>query len=163
MVCAGGSVQIEVTFPASDSIIPAAGLPRLFERQHIRFRHPRSSPVRPKLSRLRFHLRLRARRSLGGVRGSGRSRSRLPFRATMLRLLRLRCFPPSHDENSRNPALSGVAMLISPMKEHKEKKRFVFVAFPGFGSTLSGVSAGWQNLPRSKDGVFRPPVSGLRS
>ncbi len=32
-----------------------------------------------------------------------------PLRATMLRLLRLRSLPPSHDENSRNPALSVVA------------------------------------------------------
>jgi hypothetical protein len=39
----------------------------------------------------------------------------------MLRLLRLRRFPLSHDENSRNPALRAAAMLISPMKEHKEK------------------------------------------
>lgn len=46
---------------------------------------------------------------------AGSSRSRLPFRATMLRLLRLPCSRPSHDENSRNPALWASLTLISPI------------------------------------------------
>src|SRR5262245_7462860 len=74
------------------SIIPAAGLSRLSERNYVRFRHLGPLLFAPTYLGLGF-IRVYGQGISDGVQGAGRSRSRVPYRATMLRLLRLRFLP----------------------------------------------------------------------
>ncbi|ARO32767.1 hypothetical protein NXC14_PA00509 (plasmid) [Rhizobium sp. NXC14] len=139
-------------------LIPATGLPRPSERNHIQFcrllvlsclpiiSDPVSSAFTETLG-LELQYGVRERGAVGPASPSGHY---VEAPAAAL-------FPAPHTTRIPEIPLGGRYADFSNERT-QGKKRFVFAAFPGFGSTLSGVSAGWQNLPRSKDSVFRPSV-----